>query len=99
MVVKEKRGRRRYIVFSISDGTTKDSLIKRFRAMGLDDPPYIIQCVPSKAIIRCSPEQKEDIIGIMSTADEGSRSLMVSGTLKTIRERYPDLKNIKKRTT
>lgn len=99
MVVKEIRGRRRYILFSISDGITKESLIRSFRTLDAATQPYIVQCIPGKVIIRCGPDEREDIISTMSRVDPSSVSLLTSGTLRTLRDRYPDLKTPKKRST
>jgi RNase P/RNase MRP subunit POP5 len=96
MVVKEGNGRRRYIVFDVSPEITKESLIKRLRSAG-SDPPYIIQCVPGKAVLRCSPKEKDDVIDVMARADPASVPLITSGTLRTVRGRYPELKTPKKR--
>jgi len=96
MTVKERIGRKRYVVFDVSPDLTKEHLIKRFRSVCQGDPPYIIQCVPGKAIIRCSPEGKEEMMRLMTRADPSSVPLATSGTIRTIREKYPELKAAKK---
>lgn len=93
MVVKEKRGRRRYIVFEVSKGIDKSSLIyKANNACRLGESLYVVQCDAGKAIIRCSPDQRDRSIEIMGTADPGSTPLLTSGTLRTLREKFPELK-------
>jgi len=96
MAVKERIGRRRYVVFDVPPDMTKEGLIKRFRSVCPDDPPYIIQCGSGKAMLRCSPERREDTIRRMAQAAPGSAPLATSGTIRTIRERYPELKTAKK---
>lgn len=96
MTVKSERGRQRYIAFDVSPKMEKDALIKRFRSAGPDRIPYIIQCSSGKAIIRCSPKEKEESIRMMSLIDPSSVPLTTSGTLRKIRERYPELKAAKK---
>ncbi|MCL1810844.1 MAG: hypothetical protein FWG41_01275 [Methanomassiliicoccaceae archaeon] len=96
MVVKEKRGRYRYVVFSVSPEMRKELLIKRLRSVCSGDPPYIVQCVSGKAVIRCSPKDRDEMIGLMFQADPSSVPLMTSGTLFKVRSKYPELKAKKK---
>ncbi|MDR3075079.1 MAG: hypothetical protein LBU30_03440 [Candidatus Methanoplasma sp.] len=91
MVVKSKRGRRRYIVFSVSENITRGALIREFSHMGTD-APYIVQCIPGMAVLRCSPERREETVSLMSSADPPSSPLRTSGTLRTLRDEFPDLK-------
>jgi len=94
LVVKSERGRRRYIVFEVSPNITKESLIRTTNSICKNEESlYIIQCNSSRAIIRCSPDQIGRSIEIMNIADSYSRSILMSGTLKTLRDRYPELKN------
>jgi len=71
---------------------TKEELIRAFRARCGGDIPYVIQCVPGKAVIRCSPDEIDKVKDRMKTVDGGSESIITSGTLKTLRDRYPILK-------
>lgn len=99
MVVKSKRGRVRYIVFDVSPSMRKDLLIKDLRALEPNDIPYVVQCTGGKAIIRCTPKTAEETIHIMSQADPSCVSLMTSGTIRTILDKYPVLKTTKKPTS
>lgn len=93
MVVKDRRGRRRYIVFRVSPELDRETLIKRTRRIREPDRvPYIIQCSDGLAVIRCSPDRRDDMIEVMSDLDPGCTSLATSGTLKTLRDRYPGLR-------
>jgi RNase P/RNase MRP subunit POP5 len=96
MVVKSKRGRRRYIAFSTSPDVTKESLIRGFRSIAAD-PPYIVQCASGMAILRCSPDKREETASVMSLADPSSVPLRTSGTLRTLRDEYPILKTPKRK--
>jgi RNase P/RNase MRP subunit POP5 len=95
MVVKCKRGRIRYIAFGMSEGMKKDVLIKGVRAVGPSDPPYIIQCSCGKAIVPCAPKNIEETLRIISQVDPSCAPLMTSGTIRKIRDRYPELKTTK----
>jgi len=92
MVVKCKRGRTRYIAFDVSRGLRKDALIRYMKINEADNPLYIVQCTGGKAIVRCTPATVERTMSVMSRADPSCASLMTSGTLRKIRERYPELK-------
>ncbi|MCL1979086.1 MAG: hypothetical protein FWG60_02880 [Methanomassiliicoccaceae archaeon] len=94
--MKDRRGRSRYVVFEVSPRLTKELLIKEFRSAGLRDPPYIIQCVPGKAVLRCAPKDRDNTIDIMSRVDPPSVPLSTSGTIRKIRRAYPELKAPKK---
>jgi len=96
MVVKSKRGRIRYIAFDVSSDMRKDVLIRDLKALKPNDAPYVVQCTDGKAILRCTPKKTEETIRMMSQADHSCVSLMTSGTLRTIREKYPELKTAKK---
>ena len=91
MTVKEKRGRRRYVVFTVSAGLTKDALIGALRNV-CGDPPYVVQCAGGWAVVRCSPADVDRVIEKMGLADASSVSLRTSGTLASLYGRYPDLK-------
>ena len=90
MTVKEKRGRRRYIGFSVDRGMNKTDLITRFKRFA-PEPPYVVQCGNGYAIVRCSPTETYKIMALMKTADPSSESLMTSGTLKALKSKVPGL--------
>ena len=93
MVVKEKRGRRRYIAFTVSAAHTKDSLVRSLREF--PGAPYVIQCSEGWAIVRCSPEETDASVSAMLLADPSSVSLRTSGTLAALRGRYPELERLR----
>ena len=89
MTVKSKRGRRRYVVFSVPAELTREDIIhglpggKRFN---------VIQCAEGMAIVRCSPEEIGECETAVRNASSAAEIVTVSGTLKTLRDRYPVLK-------
>ncbi|MBO5654188.1 MAG: hypothetical protein J6V08_02650 [Candidatus Methanomethylophilaceae archaeon] len=95
MVVKSKRGRRRYIAFTVDESLTKETLIARFRTSKVPFEPRVIQCSEGWCIIRCEPKEREDAISIMKAVDPKSVSLRTSGTVITLRNRYPELMRLR----
>lgn len=91
MVVKENRGRRRYVAFTVDPSLSKDSLEAKIASIGYRNQFKIIQCVDGWCIARCSPNTIGRLEHVMSSADPGSRSLATSGNLITLRRRYPAL--------
>lgn len=57
----------------------------------------VITSFGGKAIVRCEPGNVDNVISVVKTAWTESESLFVSGTLRTVREKYPDLKVPQKR--
>ncbi|MCL2142902.1 MAG: hypothetical protein FWH44_01390 [Methanomassiliicoccaceae archaeon] len=94
MTVKEKRGRRRYIAFTVDPRMTKDALISLLRKHS-GAPPYVVQCAEGWAIVRCAPEETDVVISLMLLTDPSSVSLKTSGTLSSLRERYAELKRLR----
>lgn len=89
MTVKSKRGRRRYIVFTVDPELTRETLIrlipggKRFN---------VIQCAGGMAVVRCAPDEVDECESAVKTAEPSAEPLVMSGTLRTLRDRYPLLK-------
>ncbi len=99
MVVKDRRGRRRYIAFRVhSDSPVSTEGFLR----ALDDEsrragaktPKLIEFDGKTGIVRCSNLDKEKAIGVLSRIGsiDGMNvrveTLRTSGTLLTLRERY-----------
>jgi len=99
MVVKSKRGRNRYVAFDVSPDMSRETLIRSLRGVGSAVSPYIVQCASGKAVVRCAPKEREEVVRIMSRIDPSSAPLITSGTLRTIRERYPEIERAKKKGT
>ncbi len=93
MVVKEKRGRRRYVAFrtdqKASDEELLATLTSTFSPMGIK-VPKLIQFDGSKGIFRCSPKDKDRVLNTLARSGFGLSiiTLSTSGTLITLREKY-----------
>ena len=86
MVVKSVRGRRRYVAFTVDKELTRSTLIPKLQALFGENAPYVVQCSEGWAVIGI-----DDAVAMMSKALPGCRSLSTSGTLRTLRQRYPRL--------
>ena len=91
MTVKSKRGRRRYIAFTLDSKFDRTSLISGLRSVAGDAAPYVVQCSEGWCIVRCTPDRREETIALMGLVDPSAVSLRTSGTLITLRRRYPRL--------
>ena len=89
MVVKESRGRRRYVAFSLAEPVSKPELERRIASTGYRI--QVTQCAGGWCIIRCEPRLLERSREIMSKACPGSESKSTSGNLLTLRRKYPIL--------
>jgi len=93
MVVKSVRGRRRYIVFTVPPETGRSELLESLSSLTSAMPDLrVITSFGGKAIIRCSPSEIEPVSAAMAEQYPGSESLITSGTLRTVRDAYPELK-------
>lgn len=90
MVVKSVRGRRRYIYFRIPAGTHRDDLT----AMIGDRiaSAKVITCHRTDAVVRCLPQDCSALTGLLSGPENGCESVKTSGTLRTLRDEYPQLR-------
>ena len=57
MTVKSKRGRRRYLVFTVPGSASRESMI---RAIPGGKRFNVIQCAEGMAIVRCAPDEIEE---------------------------------------
>ena len=91
MTVKSKRGRRRYIAFTLDSKFDRPSLISGLRSVAGEEAPDVVQCSEGWCIVRCTPDRREETIRLMGLVDPSAKSLRTSGTLITLRRRYPRL--------
>ena len=91
MVVKSERGRRRYIAFTVDPALTAEALAGRLKAFCPESAPKVIQCERGWCILRCAPKECAGTRDLMARIYPDSRSLRTSGTLITLRRRYPVL--------
>jgi RNase P/RNase MRP subunit POP5 len=93
MVVKSVRGRRRYIALQVPADLRRDDLVDALSGRSEQIPGLkVVTCGGGRAVVRCSPAEVGDAIAAVKDACPGSESLLTSGTLKTLREKYPELK-------
>jgi len=84
MVVKEKRGRRRYIIFS-GKGVSKKEIYDIIKSSDMD--LKLVFKEGEYFIIRCPHTDKERVINLfMKKGGERIRSLKTSGTIKKLKE-------------
>jgi RNase P/RNase MRP subunit POP5 len=91
MVVKDKRGRRRYVAFETSEvidaETVSREIISSAVKLGVR-PPKLIQFEGRRGIVRSLEPEKEATLELINAAALPMKTLRTSGTLKTLRERY-----------
>ena len=91
MVVKDKRGRRRYVAFETSDvvdaETVSREIISSAVKLGVR-PPKLIQFEGRRGIVRSLQPELLATLELINAAALPMRTLRTSGTLKTLRERY-----------
>ena len=98
MVVKAIRGRRRYVVFTVPPGADRSEVLSALENLGTEMPDLrVITSSSGKAVIRCSPSEIERVSATMDSCFPGSVSLISSGTLRKVRDVYPELKVPRKR--
>ncbi|NLL94651.1 MAG: hypothetical protein GX224_02690 [Thermoplasmatales archaeon] len=88
MVVKEKRGRRRYVALELVDGVPKTDLQSVGSKAGLF---RVIQHGNGWAIVRCGHTAVGDAVAAIQAAFPGTRPRATSGTLRALRRRFPPL--------
>ena len=93
MTVKSDRGRRRYIAFKTGEAIEKDELVSRLKSRTVR--PYVIQCSDGWAIVRTEPSECESAMSAVADACPGSEPLSTSGTLRTLRGKYPELQRLR----
>ncbi|KQM12415.1 hypothetical protein AOA80_02470 [Methanomassiliicoccales archaeon RumEn M1] len=92
MLMKSKRGRRRYIAFATEPSTYEEmlqSLGSALKGAGIGSFK-IIQYDGEKGIVRVRREDQKAAVEALGLPTEGLRirTLAASGTLRTLRERF-----------
>lgn len=93
MVVKSERGRRRYIFFRVPEDVRRDDLTQMLSGIA---SVKVITCTGGEAVVRCSPADRPLVTETLGSR-EGFGSVRTSGTLRTLRDRYPSLRVPQKR--
>lgn len=98
MVVKSVRGRRRYIVYTVPEETKRDDVQSALESGETVIPQLkVITCFGGQAVIRTTPEGLGAVDDTMRMRWPDCESRITSGTLKTIRDKHPELKVNRKR--
>ena len=93
MVVKAVRGRRRYIVFTVPEEAGRSDVLNALSDLTPTMPELrVITSFGGKAIVRCGPPEIDAVKAKMLEAYPDTETLITSGTLRKIREVYPELK-------
>ena len=93
MVVKAVRGRRRYVVYTVPDGVGREEVLAALSRYADRIPEHkVITSFGGKAIVRVEPGHVGTATEAMKASWPDSVSLIASVTLRTVRDRYPELK-------
>jgi len=93
-MVKEKSGRKRYILFSIDGDASRIEIIRALNASyqkQFDDEnvPWLTVYTGKYGIVRCNHKQKEEVINLLNSL-EGKKfklkTLKTSGTIKKLKK-------------
>jgi len=94
MVVKERRGRRRYVAFEVTSEELlgAEALLSAMRSLsGGRKTPKMIQFDGHVGVVRCDPRElawtKELLVSAGARLGSSVRTLSTSGTLHALRER------------
>lgn len=87
MVVKSERGRRRYVYLRVPADIRRDGLAELLSDIA---SVKVITCSSGDAVVRCDPADRESVIAAVES--RGGEAVLTSGTLRTLRDRYPALK-------
>jgi len=91
--VKSVRGRRRYVALHVPADLRRDGLVKALELFSGTIPGLkVITCGDGWAVVRCSPAEVDSAISAVTGTFPGSEPVLTSGTLKTLRDRYPELR-------
>ena len=96
MVVKSVRGRRRYISFTAGADMRRDDMAPIVESFGIPSVK-LITCGKGKAVVRCDPAHRDELIDAYIGAFPGCCSLKTSGTLRTLRDEDASLRVPRKR--
>ncbi len=98
MVVKAVRGRRRYIVYTVPEDYGRSDILSLLSPLETDMSDLrVITSFGGKTIVRCNPSEIGRVDAVMKQNIPGTQSLLTSGTLRTIRDAYPELRVPQKR--
>ena len=95
MVVKSERGRRRYVYLRVPSQMRRDDITSILD--GRIPSAKVITCHAGDSVVRCLPEDVMPMVEMLKCDEPTVESVKTSGTLRTLRDAYPQLKVPQKR--
>ena len=93
-MIKDKIGRRRYILFSVKGEASRLDLIRAInnqyrKAFDNDNVPWLTVYTGNRGIVRCHHTQQDEIIYLLNSISTDALSLITcktSGTIKKLKK-------------
>jgi len=94
-MIKEKTGRQRYILFSVSGEASRKEIIHSINNLyrkkyNDDDMPWLTVYEKNYGIVRCKHTRKEEIIDLLNSVKVDNKfsikTLKTSGTIKKLKK-------------
>lgn len=93
-MIKDKVGRKRYILFSVDGDASRIEIIRALNAcyqrqFNDDNVPWLTIYTGKYGIVRCNHTQKEDIINLLNSLKNDKfklKTLKTSGTIKKLKK-------------
>ncbi|HHH77794.1 MAG TPA: hypothetical protein ENL18_01090 [Thermoplasmatales archaeon] len=94
-MIKDKVGRKRYILFSVEGKATRTDIIhainNTYRKKYDDDVPWLTVYEDGYGIVRCMHRRREDVVDMLNSLDTKGkfsvRTVCTSGTIKKLKEK------------
>lgn len=94
-MIKDKVGRKRYILFSVEGEATRTEIIhainNAYRKRYDDEVPWLTVYEKGHGIVRCRHTRKDDVVGILNSLKSENkfsvRTECTSGTIKKLKEK------------
>jgi RNase P/RNase MRP subunit POP5 len=94
-MIKDKVGRRRYVLFSVEGEATRTDVIhainNAYRKKYDDDVPWLTVYEKNYGIVRCMHRRKDDVVDILNSLEANKkfsiRTICTSGTIKKLKEK------------
>jgi len=94
-MIKEKAGRQRYILFSVSGNASRKDIIHSInnsyrKKYNDEDMPWLTVYEKNYGIVRCKHTKKEEIIDLLNSVEANNKfsikTLKTSGTIKKLKK-------------
>jgi len=94
-MIREKTGRKRYILFSVEGEATRADVIhainNAYRKRYDDDVPWLTVYENGYGIVRCMHRRKDDVVDTLNSLGANKkfsvRTICTSGTIKKLKEK------------